>query len=318
MGGQVYRESSFRQSINTLKNKKLLLLLVPGIGFLFLFFLFGVDKTSNSSDPQSLLPEVRPVEGVAALGQLTPSGEVRKLAAPVSGFGGTPRISELLVSEGEIVRRGQVLAIFDNRPKLLADLDGIRARIKTLDIKIRMQEREVERYKKVALEGAAAIVLLEEKEDELVKLEGEQEQAFASLKGLQADIADSELKAPIDGVVLRIMSRVGERPSIEGVMEVGATHSMEALIEVYESDIGRIKLGQRVSLTSENGGFQGTLLGRVSRISPQVRQRKVLSTDPTGDSDARVIEVRVILESTSAALVKHLTGMKVIARFQAT
>ena len=102
----------------------------------------------------------------------------------------------------------------------------------------------------------------------------------------------------------------------EGVLEVGANKAMEALIEVYESDVNRIELGQSVNLTSENGGFAGILKGIVHRISPQVRQRKVLSTDPTGDADARVVEVRVALDPGSAAVVSQLTGMKVIARFE--
>jgi HlyD family secretion protein len=69
-----------------------------------------------------------------------------------------------------------------------------------------------------------------------------------------------------------------------------------------------------VQLTSENGGFRGTLQGRVSRISPQVRQRQVLSTDPTGDADARIVEVRVELNPADAQRVRQLTGLKVIAR----
>jgi HlyD family secretion protein len=71
-----------------------------------------------------------------------------------------------------------------------------------------------------------------------------------------------------------------------------------------------------VRLTSENGGFSGTPAGRVSRISPQVRQRQVLSTDPTGDADARIVEVRVALDPADAQRVRHLTGLKVIARLQ--
>ena len=99
-------------------------------------------------------------------------------------------------------------------------------------------------------------------------------------------------------------------------MEVGANQFMEALIEVYESDINRVQIGQSVLLTSENGGFTGTLDGKVKKISPQVRQRRVLTTDPTGDADARIIEVRVTLDEKSTKLVKELTGMKVIAKFQ--
>jgi HlyD family secretion protein len=91
---------------------------------------------------------------------------------------------------------------------------------------------------------------------------------------------------------------------------------MEALLEVYESDIDRVRLGQLATITSENGGFDGNLSGRVNRISPQVRQREVLSTDPTRDADARIVEVRVRLDPEDARRVRDLTGLKVIARLQ--
>ncbi len=317
MGGSLHRDSAVRQSNLDKRLKILLLLLAPGFGFLLAL---GMSKIllspSTTQRNKAITQPVRKIEAVAALGQLTPSGEVRKLAAPVSGFGGTPRVAQLLINEGDSVTRGQVLAIFDNRPQILADIQGVDARIKTLEIKIVMQKREISRYKEAALQGATPLVLLEEKEDELIKLQGQKEESLAERKGLEADLSNSELKTPIDGIVLRVRARAGERPGSQGVLEVGANQEMEALIEVYESDINRVKIGQLVSLESENGGFVGSLNGKVKLISPQVRQRQVLSTDPTGDADARVVEVRVTLDSKSAELVNTLTGMKVIARFQ--
>ena len=102
----------------------------------------------------------------------------------------------------------------------------------------------------------------------------------------------------------------------DGILELGDSDRMEALIEVYESDIARVRQDQAVEMTSENGGFAGVLHGTVHRISPQVRQREVLSTDPTGDADARIVEVRVRLDPASIADVRNLTGMKVIARLK--
>ncbi|WP_320675478.1 efflux RND transporter periplasmic adaptor subunit [Prochlorococcus sp. MIT 1341] len=272
------------------------------------------------SEPQSTTSfeeeVVQPLRSVAALGQLEPAGDVRRLASPVSGFGGTPRVLRLNVREGDEVKKGQVLAVFDSRPRILADLDGIKARIDRVEVEIDLKEKEVSRYEKAASQGATSLVLLEEKYNQLQTLKGLLKEYLAESRGLEVDLQDSELKTPIDGVVLRIHTQEGERSGNEGVLEVGANKIMEALIEVYESDVNRVQIGQRVELISENGGFRGTLFGNVQRISPQVRQRRVLSTDPTGDADARVVEVRISLDPKSASLVTQLTGMKVIARFQ--
>ena len=264
--------------------------------------------------PVAPAPVLQP-EAVSALGYLEPAGEVVQMAAPVSGIAGTPRLSLLLVQEGQRVRRGQLLASFDNRPRLKADLAAVNARLQALQAQIRLQRREVERYSNAASTGAAPLVLLDEKRDELVKLEGQWREALAQRQGLQVDLSNSELRAPLDATVLKIHAQVGERPGNEGVMELGASDRMEAVAEVYESDINRVKLGQSVSLTSENGGFSGTLQARVLRISPQVSRRQVLSTDPTGDADARVVEVRLALDPAAAARVRNLSGLKLIARF---
>ena len=258
----------------------------------------------------------RQTESVAALGQLQPAGEVRRLAAPASGMAGSPRVKSLRVKEGDVVTQGQVLAVFDNRPQIEADLAAQEERIRTVDIEIPLRRREVARYAQAARVGAATAVLLEEKQEELTLLQRKRVELLAERRSLQADLNDSELRSPIDGIVLKVHTREGERPDTDGVLEVGASQSMEALIEVYESDINRIAMGEMVKLISENGGFEGELEGQVAQISPQVRQRQVLSTDPTGDADARVVEVLVRLDAASAERVARLAGLKVIARFQ--
>jgi HlyD family secretion protein len=265
--------------------------------------------------PQAVVTPPQP-EAVSALGFLAPAGDVRKLAGPAASKGGGPRLSELLVQEGQRVQRGQVLATFDNRPRLQADLQAVTARIQSLEVQTRMQQREVARYERVAATGAAAVVLLEEKKDELVKLEGQLREARAQRQGVLVDLHDSQLRSPINGTVLRVLARVGERPGEAGIVEIGANDQMEAIAEVYESDIDRVKLGQSVRLVSENGGFDGSLQARVLRIAPQVRQRNVLSTDPTGDADARVVEVRLALDPADASKVHNLAGLKILARFQ--
>ena len=276
-----------------------------------------IGRALDRPAPVPPAPVVQPrIESVSALGRLEPAGDVRKLAAPMGSMGGSPRISGLSVQEGDRVKRGQILATFDNRPGLLADLAAINARIGTLDRSIAMQSREVSRYREASREGAASMVLLEEKQDELVTFEGQRRQALAEKRGIEVDLKDSQLRSPIDGTVLRVYARPGERPGSDGILSVGASDRMEAIAEVYESDIGRIRLGQSASLISENGGFSGKLKAEVLRISPQIRQRDVLSTDPTGDADARIVEVRLALDPADAKRVQQLSGLKVIARFE--
>ena len=303
-----------------------MLVMFKYISFKFLFFL-GVSplclllisgcnnkdiEVNQNLDNNELVDRI---DAVAALGQLNPLGEVRKLAAPNSGKGGTPRLSKLLIGEGDSVYKEQILAVFDNRPKLEANLKSAQANLNILMSEISINKREINRYQTLVDKGAVARIVLDKMKDDLSISETRILKLKSAIDAIEVDLEQTQLKSPIDGIVLQILVREGERPNSSGVINVGANQLMEALIEVYESDIDRVQIGQAVDLISENGGFDGSLRGQVSLISPQVRQRRVLSTDPTGDADSRVVEVRVKLDNASAKKVSHLTGMKVIARF---
>ena len=273
------------------------------------------NKNSNQISSEENSEVVPTITGVAALGQLIPKGEVRKLASPVSQFGSFPRVQEILVKEGDYVNKGSILAIFENNKKLKANLFKKQKLIETNQKEISLKKDQINRYRSATKENAYSIVLLLQKEDELLKLEKQRITNNADKKSIEIDLYNSKLRSPIDGFILSINTRAGERSNSEGILEIGASQKMQALIEVYESDIDRVFLDQNVELISENGGFEETLKGKVIRINPQVKQRKVLSTDPTGDADARIIKVLVGLDDESISLVKRFAGMKVIAKF---
>ena len=292
--------------------------------FYFLIFLplsIGISSCSQNkkliSSPNTKISSdaIPEIEAVAALGQLSPAGEIRQLAAPISQFGSSPRLSELLVNEGDFVKAGSVLAIFENRNKLIADLEKKNNLIKTNNLEISLKEDQIKRYELAVEKSAYSLVQLSQRKDELLKLQKQKIINVGDKKNIEIDLFNSKLRSPIDGFILALNTRVGERAKNEGILDIGSSQKMEALIEVYESDINRIFISQNVELSSENGGFSKTLKGQVIRISPQVKPRKVLSTDPTGDADARIIEVLVKLNEESINLVRNYTGMKVIAKF---
>ena len=254
--------------------------------------------------------------GVSALGRLNPAGNVRRLDAPSGAMGSSPRVETLLVEEGDRVEAGQVLAQFDTHPDQMADFEVAKATIDTLEQRKRLLQEEVLRYQTLLQSGAISAEILDLRRLKLLSLEQELRKAKAELQRQRIKLPDGELVAPFSGTVLEIFARPGERPGSDGVLSIGRSDQMEAILEVYESDIGRVRVGQRVLLQSENGGFDGELQGRVRRIDPLVQQRDVLSTDPTADTDARVVEVHVSLDHADARRVRQLTGLKLIGRLQ--
>ena len=275
----------------------------------------GNNKSSSEIKEEITTDLIPPVRAVAALGQLSPSGEIRKLAAPISQFGSSPRIIEILVNEGDFVKKGDILAIFENNKKLIADLERNENLINTINDEIALKKDQIKRYELALSKDAYSFVELSQRREELLKLQKQKINLIGDKKNIEIDLFNSKLKSPIDGFILEINTRVGERPKDEGILDIGSSQNMEALIEVYESDIDRVFISQNVQLSSENGGFQKILKGKVIRISPQVKQRKVLSTDPTGDADSRIVEVLVKLDQDSINTVQNYAGMKVIAKF---
>ena len=274
------------------------------------------NNKSNSKFKEELNADIIPqITAVAALGQLSPSGEIRQLAAPISQFGSSPRVVEILVNEGDFVKKGDILAIFENREKLISDLERNENLIDIIKDEIFLKKDQIKRYELALSKDAYSFVEFSQRKDELLKLQKQKINLIGEQKNIKVDLFNSKLRSPIDGFILEINTKVGERPKNEGILDIGSSQKMEALIEVYESDIDRVFITQNVELSSENGGFQKILKGNVIRISPQVKQRKVLSTDPTGDADSRIIEVLVKLDQDSIEIVQNYAGMKVIAKF---
>ncbi len=292
---------------------------LSSIPIIVITILLGNLSCSNNNSNQFITEEniesLPAIKGVAALGQLVPAGEVRRLASPVSQFGSFPRVLEIFVKEGDFVNEGTILAVFENNEKLKAELRKKEKLILINNKEISLKKDQIKRYRLATENNAYSLVLLTQKEDELLKLEKQKIINDAKKKSINIDLFNSKLRSPINGYILSINTRAGERANSEGILEIGASQKMQALIEVYESDIDRVFINQKVELISENGGFEETLYGKVIRINPQVKQRKVLSTDPTGDADARIIKVLISLDDESINLVKSFAGMKVIARF---
>src|SRR5439155_7660559 len=132
----------------------------------------------------------------------------------------------------------------------------------------------------------------------------------AELQAAQAALDRASVRAPVAGQILRIHARSGERVGPNGIVELGQTDQMQAVAEVYETDIGQVRLGQRAVVTSS--AFPEELQGTVQQIGLQVGQLDLLSTDPTAITDARVVEVKIRLDD--AGRVAGLTNLRVEVR----
>jgi HlyD family secretion protein len=84
---------------------------------------------------------------------------------------------------------------------------------------------------------------------------------------------------------------------------------MIAVAEVYQTDISKIKVGQKATITSQ--GFTGELQGTVWQIGLQVKRQNVFSDQPGENLDSRIVEVKIRLNPEDSQKVSSLTNLQV-------
>lgn len=250
-------------------------------------------RTESQEAPRVARPEpAAPAApaGVSALGRLEPEDGVRHVSGPSLA---SVVVRDLLVDRGDRVTKGQLLAVLDT-----ADLQA--AMVKEKDADLANARREYER----SLELSRSQVESDSKRDEwrtkVAVLEAQREHAEAERKL-------TEVRAPIEGQVLDVHTRAGERVGTDGILDLGATQAMYAIAEVYETDVARVAVGQRAQVSSPV--FGGTIGGVVERIRPKIQKQDALGTDPAARKDARVVEVEIRLDES--ARVAGLTYVQV-------
>jgi HlyD family secretion protein len=275
-------------------------------------------------------------QGIAALGRLEPEHGVIKVTAP-----STPEallvglVVELHVEEGDEVKKGDLLAVTD-AAMLMA------AMVREAEAQVRFAEHEVEASRSKAVEACVrADVAAQEAErrarlraqgvageEEAENARGEAEAMKAScasastivqlsetgvevarahVASVEAERQRSFIRAPVDGRVIAIMARPGELIGLTGILELAQVSQMKAIAEVYETDIRRVKTGQRATINS--AALERELSGTVESIRHKVQKQDQIGTDPAARKNARIVEVTIALDDSGPAAA--LTNLQV-------
>lgn len=136
--------------------------------------------------------------------------------------------------------------------------------------------------------------------------------ARSDLASARRDLSRAQVVAPIDGVVLDVHVRAGEKPPSDGILMMGDTEVMMAEVEIYQDRISMVAVGQPVELVAE--AIQRTLSGRVVSIGLTVGRQSLLSDETAANTDARVVTVLVELDAESSVIAARYTNLEVIAR----
>ncbi|HWQ61323.1 MAG TPA: efflux RND transporter periplasmic adaptor subunit [Negativicutes bacterium] len=221
----------------------------------------GKTVTVSRGDIQSL---------VSATGTISPANSV-DISSKITG-----RIVEVKVNENDLVKADQVLILLDD--------DRLKTAVSQAQAKLANAVANFERNRRLADTGAISVQQLDASRLEY-------QVAQAAYDDATSQLDDTIIRAPIDGLVIGKPIPAGQTvaPGISSPMvllTVADMSKMQIAVQVDESDIGRVKNGQKVIFTVDT--YPGkTFAGLVSNVSNKANiQQNVVYYSVTVDIDA--------------------------------
>lgn len=259
-------------------------------------------------------------------------------------------VAEVFVKEGSVVKKGELLARIDN-PGVTFELkrgksdlnaasaqasanapqiDALKAQARALEAELLTARNDLARTKSLVDSGSLASTDLERINAKVLQLEAQlaaneaqrravridlnagAARAAANVETLQARVSDTEVRAPLDGVVLTKTVELGEVVAInQTLFKVGDTKSLVLEVSVDEADIGHVKDGDvgSVAAVSLYAFSKQVFAGRVFEILPDAdRARKSflakirLDKPPQGLRSGMSAEVNIVADEHEGAL----------------
>ncbi len=166
---------------------------------------------------------------------------------------------------------------------------------------------EAERYERayqVALAQYAqaaehfALIDAEAREEDRARAEAEVASARAQLAEARAFLEKSYIRAPINGVILRKLRHTGESVSTQfdsPVITMADDSTLRVRLDVDESDVSKLQVGQRAYVTAEAYGTH-PFWGRVIRVGRILGKKNLRTDEPSEHVDTKILETLVELD----------------------
>lgn len=117
----------------------------------------------------------------------------------------------------------------------------------------------------------------------------------AEIEALEEKRQSTSLRAPVDGVVLRVHGKPGEKSGAFPLIEMADLSTLVCEVEINEVDAGRVQVGDTALMTSRAFGDK-VLRGKVLSKSAIVGQPMLRSLDPLARVDYRAVTAVVEID----------------------
>ena len=196
-------------------------------------------------------------------------------------------VKEILVKEGDVVVKGQVLCVIDPDPtQTLTPSFQKRSSVAQAQISLDQKKKELERRKELAKTSLISAKELEDADNDykiamnnfsLAKQELEimEKEIDTTGSGAEERIVSSKVRAPYDGyITLRyieegaiVTSGISSVVAGTNVFQIGDPSTKIIKANISEVDIGKVKVGDKVRIKLD--AYQDTsFTGKIRHISP--------------------------------------------------
>ncbi len=195
-----------------------------------------------------------------------PPQQLVSISAPLGGF-----LKDTKLLEGSRVKKGQVIASIENMDFIQIQQDYLESKNQ-----FELGKADYERQQELARENVNSQKVLQQSKANYLNWQAKYNALKEKLKLLNLDIASVEngniqsainLYSPIDGYVTQVNVNLGKFVNPTDVLfEIVDTEHLHAELIVFEKDVPKLKIGQRVRFTLANETEERTatvyLIGR--------------------------------------------------------
>lgn len=216
-------------------------------------------------------PQPRPVVSIMVQDDLAtlPSvpGVIAARIEVALGFQTLGRIAARDVDVGAIVTQGQVLATLDPED-LQGDVRAARAAVDAARVQERTAQASAERARSLAQRNVASAAQVEQVDRALASATASRQQAESELIRARDAEGFAEMRAPFAGVISAVHANAGAVVSAgEPVIQLSAEDGIEAVIDLPDAVLSRLKAGDLYDIWSESDPTQ-LFPGKISQIEP--------------------------------------------------
>jgi len=236
-----------------------------------------VARSAQALSVVSLMPsDVLRVRSRELTQGLPLSGSLRAVRSAVVKARVAGELQTLTVREGDPVRAGQLLARIDPAEYQLRARQA-RQQADAARAQVDIAQRQFDNNQALVNQGFISKTALDTSLANLNAARASHEAALAAADVARKALADTELKAPIGGLVAQRLAQSGERVAVDArLLELVDLSQMELEAVLSPADAGAVRVGQNAALQVE--GVAQPVPARVVRINPstQAGSRSVL------------------------------------------